>query len=349
MTSFFTSIGQPMPSITDVSVDGTNNSPGGSADGEVTLDIQISAASYFVATGKPSTIRVYWANDIAPAVRAAIKDGVDVFSISWGADETTWGVAAAHNMEQAAIEAAAAGMVLFAASGDNDSSDGGPTSANVDLPAGCPHVISCGGTNKTRSAETVWNNTPGSPTGDGSGGGFSTIFSMPAWQVAGGAPQGAGRMVPDVAGCADPNTGYQIHLHGAQQVIGGTSAVSPLYSGLFAAFGKKLGFVTDKLWSQRAACFTDVTVGDNGMYHAQLGPDPCTGLGVPVGKKLDALLVTTAPTTSPAPTPSGVTIAQAIAWAESKLPSAFMTRDTVKTLIELGLHTHWPKDTTTAE
>jgi kumamolisin len=346
MAAYFASIQQPVPQIVDVSVDGTTNSPGLSADGEVALDVQVAAAAYYVATGKPASIRVYWSQGIAAAVRAAIKDGCDVFSISWGADEAHWGAASAKDMEQAAIEATAAGMVLFAASGDNDSSDGGSTAANVDLPAGCPHVIGCGGTFKTRSAETVWNDAPGNPSGDGSGGGFSTLFPMPAWQVAGGAPKGSGRMVPDVAACADPATGYQIYFHGAPQVVGGTSAVAPLYSGLFAAFGRKLGFVSDKLWSNRSACFTDVAVGDNGMYHSQPGPDACTGLGVPIGKKLDALLSPQAAASSPT-LPTGFTIAQVIEWAIARLPCMFMTRETAKMHIEQSLRDNWPKDTET--
>jgi kumamolisin len=143
MDQFFQSIGQPVPGITDVSVDGTQNSldPGpNSADGEVALDIEVASAAYYVAIGKPATIRVYWAQDIATAVRAATADGCDVCSISWGSDEANWGAQAGQEMEQAAADATAAGMVVFAASGDNDSSDGGPNPANVDLPSSCPHV-----------------------------------------------------------------------------------------------------------------------------------------------------------------------------------------------------------------
>jgi kumamolisin len=341
--TYFASIHQPVPVVTDVSVDGTQNAPGGDADGEVALDIQVAAAAYFAATGKPATIRVYWAQDIAIAVRAAAKDGCDVCSISWGADEANWGKAAADDMEAAAIEAAAAGMVVFAASGDNDSSDGGPTPANVDLPAGCPHVVGCGGTNKTRSAEVVWNDAPGSATGDGTGGGYSTLFPMPAWQLSGGAPRGPGRMVPDVAACADPSTGYEIYYQGAPQIVGGTSAVAPLYSGLAAALGNKLGFVGDKLWSN-AACFADITQGDNGMFHAQVGPDPCTGLGAPIGARLHAALVGSSAPSPPAPVPSPIVvpITDAIAWSESALPHAPMTHHAATLFIERGLVTNWP-------
>jgi len=299
MDQFFGSINQPVPNITDVSVDGTQNSPNqhlgnpNDPDGEVALDIEVAGAAYFAATGKPATIRVYWAGDIAAAVRAATADGCDVCSISWGADEAKWGAQAGNDMEQAAAAATSAGMVVFAASGDNDSSDGGPTPANVDLPASAPHVIGCGGTMRPHNPtaanpETVWNDSPGNANGEGTGGGFSTLFKpMPPWQA--GAPHGPGRMVPDIAANADPNTGYNVVVHGQQTPIGGTSAVAPLYAGLFAAFGTKLGFITPELWLNHL-CFNNITQGDNGAFRARIGPDACTGLGSPIGTKLADLL-----------------------------------------------------------
>lgn len=346
MTAYFTAIHQPLPQIVDVSVDGTKNAPGDDADVEVALDIQVAAAAYYVATGKPASIRMYWARDIAPAVRAALKDGCDVCSISWGADEADWGDPAARDMEQAAIEATAGGMVVLAASGDNDSSDGGASPANVDLPAGCPHVIGCGGTLKTHTTEIVWNDSPGNPSGGGTGGGYSTLFPMPAWQITNGAPRGPGRMVPDVAAVADPHTGYEIYYGGVPEIVGGTSGVAPLYAGLVAAAGKKLGFILDKLW-QHHESFIDITQGDNGMYHAQGGPDPCTGLGVPVGTKLDAWLSAiagAAPTPLPHPT---VQLADAIVWAESALPQhGPLGRHMIQQCIESGLLAHWPRGST---
>jgi kumamolisin len=292
MDQFFSGIGQPVPQITDVSVDGTTNTPDpspDSPDGEVALDIQVAAAAYFVATGMPATIRVYWAQDIATAVHQAATDGCDVCSISWGADEAVWGATAGQTMEQVATEATQAGMIVFAASGDNDSSDGGPTPANVDLPASAPHVMGCGGTTFTGNTETVWNNDPGNASGEGTGGGYSTLFQpLPSWQI--GAPNGPGRMVPDVSANADPNTGYNIIVHGAQVVVGGTSAVAPLYAGLFASFGTKLGFITPELYLNQV-CFNDITVGDNGSYRAGPGPDPCTGIGSPIGMKLANLFL----------------------------------------------------------
>ena len=305
MDAFFQSINQPSPNITDVSVDGTQNSPNqsvGSADDpdyEVALDIQVAAAAYYAATGQAATIRMYWSQDIASAVQKATTDAVDVISISWGADEATWGATAAQQMDAAAQAAVAAGIVVFAAAGDNDSSDGGSGAANVDCPASCPHVIGCGGTFKTQSSEAVWNDNPGQTNGEGTGGGYSTIFPVQSWQT--GAPPapagtqyGNGRMVPDVSADADPNSGYQIYVHGAATVVGGTSAVAPLYAGLFASFGTKLGlsisgnFVTATLWANQSA-FTDITQGSNGYYDAAVGPDPCSGIGVPIGTAIAAL------------------------------------------------------------
>jgi kumamolisin len=297
--AFFKSVNQPSPKITDVSVDGTKNSPNqnvGSPDDpdfEVALDIQVAGAAYYAASGKPATIRVYWSQDIPSAVQKATADGCDVCSISWGSDEANWGKAAAEQMEAVAAAATAAGMIVFGAAGDNDSGDGGPTPANVDVPSSCPHVVGCGGTNKTAKKETVWNDNPGQTNGEGTGGGYSTIFPVQAFQVGAPAPPakkhaGKGRMVPDVSADADPNTGYNIVVHGSSTVVGGTSAVAPLYAGLFASFGTKLGFVTPKLWQNQGA-FNDITVGSNGYYKAAKGPDPCTGIGSPIGTKIAPL------------------------------------------------------------
>lgn len=300
--AYFTQANLPKPTIVDVPV-GASNDPGKSIgkqqdpDVEVTLDILVAAASYSVATGKSASIRVYWADNsdgaIALAITAAAADGCDVCSISWGSDEANWqassaraGVDLVSQLDGAAQAAARNGMLVLAAAGDNNSSDLGNSPTNVDLPAASPNVIACGGTSKPRNGtEKVWNNDPGNPSGQGTGGGFSSIFKpMPPWQL--NAPHGQGRMIPDVSANADFETGYRIVVHGdADAVVGGTSAVAPLYAGLFAAFGRKLGFVGPMLWANQTA-FTDITEGDNGFYRASPGPDPCTGLGVPIGSRL---------------------------------------------------------------
>jgi len=280
----FAAMQLPAPTITDVSVDGTTNTPDVSdADGEVALDIQIAAGAYAFATGAAANIRIYWSQDIASAVLKAASDGCDVCSISWGAPEEEWGMSAVDAMNDAAQTAARIhGMTVFAASGDNDSDDGYRSPA-VDCPACCPYVIGCGGTMKPESGvETVWNEQPGRARGEGTGGGYSKFFPAQAWQKgAPKAPHGLGRMVPDVAANADPNAGYEIVLNGQVQAIGGTSAVAPLYAGLVAAvWGPKPGWITPDLYNA-PGWFNDVTLGNNGTYAARIGPDPCTGLGSP--------------------------------------------------------------------
>ncbi len=282
--------GLPRIVPTDVPVNGGQNIPGGGGDGEVLLDIQVAAAAYFFCTGQLPTIKMFFApNDDASfsaVMNAAAAAGCDVLSISWGKDEAGWDAAVADQVEAAAKAATDSGCVVFAAAGDNSSSDGAP-GANVDLPSACPHVIGCGGTTKTAFDEVVWGD--GTPNGRGTGGGYSVLFPPQDFQL--GAPPSpgqSGRMVPDVAADADPDTGYLVVVNGHEMQIGGTSAVAPLYAGLFAAFGPKLGFVTPTLWKNPAA-FVDITQGSNGSFDAAVGPDPCTGLGVPNGAALAAL------------------------------------------------------------
>ena len=147
---------------------------------------------------------------------------------------------------------------------------------------------------KTASSETVWNDNPGQMNGEGTGGGYSTFFPRQDWQLraphaSGNKNPGTGRMVPDVAANADPNTGYIIVVYGEQTVVGGTSAVAPLYAGLFAALSfEKLGFIQRKLW-KHPSCFQDIITGSNGDYFAFFGPDPCSGLGAPIGVALAKL------------------------------------------------------------
>jgi kumamolisin len=235
-------------------------------------------------------IKVFFApnafSSFPAGISAAVSSGCDVLSISWGADETAWGTDNADQTETAAQSAADSGLAIFAASGDNSSSDG-DVGANVDLPSACPHIIGCGGTTKTPFSEVVWGD--GTPNGRGTGGGYSTLFSPPDFQI--GAPPSPGqpgRMVPDVAANANPDTGYLIVVNGQEIQIGGTSAVAPFYAGLFAAFGRQLGFVLPNLW-QNPEAFEDVIQGSNGSFNASVGPDPCTGLGVPIGQALASL------------------------------------------------------------
>lgn len=291
----------PMPNITDVSVMGATNRPGDAADVENLLDIQISASCFSYCTNRAADIRFYSAPNtdagFAQAVQQAANDGCAVISISWGAPEESWGLQACRNFDSICQAAVMAGVPVFAASGDNLSDDGVGSGQHVDFPASAPSVVGCGGTNKPNNSETVWNEG-----GGGTGGGMSKFFTRPTWQI--GAPSGPARMVPDVAGNAAPSTGWRIVSQGRFMVVGGTSCVSPMYAGLFAALssaaGKKLGNVLPAVWSHTAA-FADIVQGDNGFYRAIAGPDPCTGLGVPIGTRLLSIFAPVTPPVPPVP------------------------------------------------
>ena len=88
----------------------------------------------------------------------------------------------------------------------------------------------------------------------------------------------------------------------AAAVIGGTSAVAPLYAGLFALINELLvkqgkpraGYVHPGLYLN-SQTFRDITSGNNGAFSAGPGWDPTTGLGSPNGVQIaDALTGTQA-------------------------------------------------------
>ncbi|HWG72734.1 MAG TPA: S53 family peptidase [Acidimicrobiales bacterium] len=307
--AYFAQIGQTPPSVTAVGVDGGTNSPGNpnGPDAEVMLDIEVAGS---VAPG--AAIVVYFAPNtdqgFIDAVSTAVHDTTHrptVVSISWGAAENTWTAQAMNQMEQAFIAAAAAGVTVTVAAGDNGSSDGQSDGApHVDFPASAPHALGCGGTTLSASggagkqaiaSETVWND---GASGGATGGGVSAQFPLPSYQKGANVPPGTapgGRGVPDVAGDADPQTGYQVRVDGQSMVIGGTSAVAPLWAGLVALLNAKLGapvgFLQPRLYTAGPeGTMHDITQGSNGAYQAGAGWDPCTGLGSPDGAKLLAAL-----------------------------------------------------------
>jgi kumamolisin len=305
LTAYFKGLGQSAPKVTAVSVDKGKNSPGNAsgADGEVMLDIEVAAA---VAPG--AKIVVYFAPNtdqgFIDAISSAVHDATNnpsVISISWGGPESSWTAQSLKALDAACQSAAALGITITVASGDNGSTDGG-TGNNVDFPASSPHVLACGGTKltgsgSTISSEVVWNEQASSE--GATGGGVSNVFPLPSWQTNAKVPppsvSAGGRGVPDVAGDADPTTGYQIRVDGQNMVIGGTSAVAPLWAGLIALNnqqnGRSAGFIQPQIYAAKgAAAFNDIVSGNNGAFSAGPGWDACTGLGSPIGAKLIALL-----------------------------------------------------------
>jgi kumamolisin len=311
LTTYFKSLSQPVPKVTAVSVDGGKNSPtnANSADGEVMLDIEVSAA---VAPG--AAIAVYFAPNtdqgFIDAVSTAVHDTTNnpsVISISWGGPESSWTTQSLNAFDAACQSAAALGITITVAAGDNGSTDGVTDGANhVDFPASSPHVLACGGTKldgsgSTITSEVVWNEL--SLNEGATGGGVSDVFPLPTWQANANVPApttaGGGRGVPDVSGDADPSTGYTIRVDGSDIVIGGTSAVAPLWAGLIALAnaqnGKSAGFIQPSIYAAKAkSAFNDITSGNNGTFAAGPGWDACTGLGSPIGTQLIAAINPTA-------------------------------------------------------
>jgi kumamolisin len=319
LTTYFGGLGLATPSVTAVGVDGGSNSPGGAADGEVELDIQVAGA---VAPGASQF--VYFAPNTDQGFIDAISEAVHatpapvVVSISWGGPETSWAMQSMTGMNAVMSDAAALGTTVTVASGDNGSSDNASSTSGVavDFPASSPYALACGGTEligntstSTITSEVVWNEA--SNNEGAGGGGVSTVFARPSWQANAGVPASAaggtgigstgtpGRGVPDVAGNADPVTGYQVIVDGQAEPIGGTSAVAPLWAGLIArlaqASGKRFGLLQPLLYAgitpgAAATGFNDIVEGDNGAYKAGPGWDACTGLGSPNGTALLTLL-----------------------------------------------------------
>ena len=309
---FSQTIGTTAPNVTAVTLDGGTNDPtsANSADGEVLLDIEVAGS---IAQG--ANIVVYFTTNtdqgFQDAISTAIHDTTNnpsVISISWGGPESSWAQTAINSMDSTCQSAAALGVTITVASGDSGSSDGG-TGNNVDFPASSPHVLACGGTaltvkNGVRQSEVVWNDQASG--GGATGGGVSTVFALPTWQANAGVPAPAsssgGRGVPDVSGDASPETGYDILVDGQQEVVGGTSAVAPLWAGLIALLnqqlGRKVGFLNPQIYAIGKSAFFDITSGSNGSFSAGPGWDACTGLGSPNGKALLTALQNTSTSSS---------------------------------------------------
>ena len=295
LDKYFGNLGLTVKPVKFVSVQGAPNAgPGDDANAEVMLDLcvigGIAPGVQLACYMAPNTT-----SGFAWAIEQATKDGVNVISISWGGPENSWSSADMAIMDGAIAAALAAGIAVTVAAGDNGSSDG-ESGHHVDFPGSSPHSICCGGTSLKASgnkisSEVVWND---GTQGGATGGGVSVVYKRPSWQPAGNIP-GGGKMraVPDFAGNADPDTGWNIVVDGQNTVVGGTSAVAPLYAALIALLNQATGksIVADPtMYPLAAKAFRDITKGDNGVYVAVKGFDCCTGNGVAIGAKLLAAL-----------------------------------------------------------
>jgi kumamolisin len=300
------------PQVTAIAIDGGQNSPTGDSngpDGEVMLDIEVAGG-----VAQQASIAVYFAPNtdqgFYDAIAQALHDTTNtpsVISISWGGPESTWSQQALTEYNTLLEDAATLGVSVCVAAGDNGSTDGVTDNLqHVDFPASSPYALACGGTQlaasgSSISSEVVWNEM--SNNEGATGGGISAVFPKPDYQANAKVPASVnpgnflGRGVPDVAGDADPTTGYDVYVDGQATVIGGTSAVAPLWAGLIARInqllGKPVGFLNPTLYAQSTAAaggFHDIVNGNNGAYSAGPGWDACTGLGSPDGVAVQSIL-----------------------------------------------------------
>jgi kumamolisin len=228
-----------------------------------------------------------------------------VISSSWGRCDLLVTDAERSADETALAAARAAGITVFAASGDNgaydcQAEDLTDQRLSVDWPAASGNVVAVGGTrlavrkDGTYLAEYGWEDVL---KGDGSGGGLASATGRPAWQTGPGvqnAYSNGMRQLPDVAGPADPDSGMVVISGGAVHQIGGTSAAAPFWAGTLLLArqyaqrhgGRDLGFIAPTLYAiagnpRTANAFHHSLRGGNRRYGVTAGWNYVDGLGSP--------------------------------------------------------------------
>ncbi len=279
LNTYFSTIGLGVaPTIRVVLVD-TATQIDDDASTEVALDVDIIAAIVPYAD-----ITIYFGVNSMLGFYNVIKlagQNSNIVSISWGLDESS-GLNASGYMNSYQILFQILNIPIFVASGDTGSSGMSGIVNIVGFPASVPSAIACGGTTLNYNGTSIVSKTGWRY----SGGGYSKYYNKPVYQK--NIPINM-RGVPDVAGNADPKTGYEIYKSG-MIVVGGTSAVSPLWTALMAQINQNLSspltLINTMLYSLVNPAFTDIVSGSNGTYFSSVGWDPVTGLGTPNGNTM---------------------------------------------------------------
>ncbi len=290
--------------VTDVNVNGGPSSSSIDTGGiEVSLDIEEIAA---LAPGV--AITNYQSPNDADGfsntfTRAAVDDTASSISVSWGMCESHTSSAGLQVvLQQLAVQ----GQSVLVAAGDSGSETcasnakpGGSSadySLSVDDPANSPWVTAIGGLKVTSInplEQSVWNSICGGNVPCAGGGGVSTIYPRPSWQVGPGVANISGRQLPDISVMGDPSTGFLVYFQGGFHGVGGTSIGAPIVAAMLAVGSQScgatnLGFINPRLYQMGIAGtgIIDVTVGSNDMYDsggytAGTGFDMASGLGSP--------------------------------------------------------------------
>ena len=243
---------------------------------------------------------------VAPAInRIVAMRAATIASVSYGLCEPDENSGDVQNDDNALLAAAADGISVFVASGDDGAYACQAVSASdrrlaVSYPGSSPYVISVGGTSLDEGAgghylgEDAWEDVISQA---GGGGGLSQLFHRPGWQVAPGvqnAYSNGMRQVPDVAADANPGTGFATVVQGNSEESGGTSAATPFWAASMALIAQyasahghpSLGFVAPILYQLAATTqpyppFHSIVTGANRYYPATAGWNFATGLGSP--------------------------------------------------------------------
>ncbi len=263
-------------------------------DVEVNMDVQMVAG--MVPKAK---IVLYYASNFREGFQAVLNDkenNISVVSTSWANGENFTPQAHRQQQQMLVRQMSMRGITVLAASGDDGMFQVGSNNKlpGINLPAGYPQVIACGGTILQRNgSEQVWNEQT-----NASGGSFSKLYPAPTFQYE--ALNNYARQFPYYAGntCATPDMSVNASVvnhnimirNGKPFMAAGTSAATPILAGLVArlntALGYRLGFFTNFLYQlMGSSAFNSKVPGNNGLP-AALDWDPCTGLGSPVGTNL---------------------------------------------------------------
>jgi subtilase family serine protease len=310
---FDTAFGLPALKLNVIYPDGQPVFDPGNADevswsGEIALDVESAHAIAPRARIDLVVAKSDQDTDIASAEEYVAQHNLGaVLSQSYGEAESCEDPAIRAAVHRAYRRATRKGMTVFASSADDGaampSCDGSSWIKSVSTPASDPLVTGVGGThlNATQPAgqyesETAWNDAFGA-----SGGGFSTIYKRPAYQL--GLPVHGARGVPDVSYNGDVNGGILIAWSQGQESqvgliyeFGGTSAGSPQWAAIIALANQgahqRIGYLNPALYAiaatpLRSYAFHDVTTGDNTVTLPDANGNPVTITGYPAGKGWD--------------------------------------------------------------
>ncbi len=316
----------------------------GQTHAETTLDVEWASA---MAPG--AHVLVYAAPSASAASFLQVYDRIvadnraAVLTTSWGLCERDMPSAMRQQAHTIFQRAAAQGITVLAASGDNGAFDCGPDRPGVSFPASDPFVLAVGGTSLRDDGhavrESAWK---------GSGGGSSSTWSAPPWQMA----DHPNRVMADVAFNADPGSGFLAFIDGGWWSYGGTSVAAPCWAAVVALINQRraehgrdtLGLAAPALCeiahspTMASLGFHDVMTGSNDAFAAVPGWDFPTGWGTPQAGDLAEALATWDPPASATGAASQSLVLSPEPAGSGGMAIARFSRRCLTTLLRLRVH-----------